>query len=75
MGDDVDVDGGDVAEEAVDDVEVEEIADAGGGGAAEDDLGDAFFFGEGGHGGGDVFTLEADYFCAEVFGEADVGVE
>jgi hypothetical protein len=54
LGDDVDVDGGGIAEEAVDRGEVEVFAPVADGGAAEDDLGDVFAANEFGDGVGDA---------------------
>ena len=75
LRDDVEVDVGSFGHEALDGEEVEILAQAVEGGAAEEGLRDALLGDVGGGGGGDAFAGELDDVGAEVFGELEAGFE
>src|SRR2546427_6489441 len=75
VGDDVNVHGGGVVQEAVEGGEVEEPAQTSGGRAAEDDLRDMFLAHELGGGIGHAPAYEPHHLGAQVFGESEIGGE
>src|SRR5579863_413154 len=75
LRDDVDVDRGSLAKEAIHGGHINPFTPAVDGRPAENHLSDVLFVNESGHGIGDIIALQAGNGCSQAFGELNVGFE